>query len=944
MVFKVFAIGEFSLNELFNLRAGRSINLNYSCNDVAWSVFDDNLLATAATNGAVVLWNLGKAAKSKPDHIFTEHKRTVNKVSFHPSDGGLLLSGSQDGTIRLFDVRTRECVMNFSSGNESIRDAQFCPLQHQTFASAAENGRVSVWDIRKSERPERAWNAHTEYVFACDWHPECRNVIATAGRDKTVKVWNLDEDRAKLDVNIQTIGPVGRIKWRPNHRFQIASSALALDFSVHIWDVRRPWIPTYSFDQHKDVTTDFLFKGDSEALLSTGRDGLVYHHAFKDCIMPIERTNPNSLAFNVSGDITLAFLDKNSMADSATLITNEPAIPLPPPMPPIALTSPSNGSGASAAANPVMSNVQRNSLTSRVTQTERLSKKVVKPKEPKDQKREVLRGTKSKLKLFHLSGGDRNPVTSSTIAADQNVAAEAISLLDLNPDLDDILTDNNWFITCAQNYIFSGESFAQMCDHNAEVAKSVELEQISVTWDIIKILTGAFDFTEAEKSASAYMQTLNAPTDEAHIPAGAEADQWMRNASSRLRHMSGIGSSVDKKGDHSGGPGGGRIMTPLEGESDNDSDESQDELEGEDMLANIASGQMLGDYRLSNNEDQDLFLEEFVYPDMAPMNESTLDWKLRTEAFEPRHELNQDIPHDDAAAEQYVLNGMQTSDNQGNGDDDPLVSLMENVTVEDQTSHLLSVPPLEDIPMCDHDPCIRDTLIEYAELGDVQTTVMLYLVLGEKTNGMFNEDEVEFWFLTYIDLLRRLNLHNEANTIVKACPLKSVHSLNLDSTVYYSNCTVCSRALNQKGAWFCDRCRSTPFLCSVCQNTVRGVFVWCQGCGHGGHSNHLKAWYKENKFCPMGCGHASQPDKPRRAIPGDPPRSDPQGPNNKGRPSGPIRTSPLAASNLGSALTFTTLFFFSLGNLMAFLCPMATHANPKSTNITTKRRILNSVS
>ncbi|XP_059081782.1 GATOR complex protein WDR24-like isoform X3 [Tigriopus californicus] len=780
-VFKVFAIGEFSLNELFNLRAGRSINLNYSCNDVAWSVFDDNLLATAATNGAVVLWNLGKAAKSKPDHIFTEHKRTVNKVSFHPSDGGLLLSGSQDGTIRLFDVRTRECVMNFSSGNESIRDAQFCPLQHQTFASAAENGRVSVWDIRKSERPERAWNAHTEYVFACDWHPECRNVIATAGRDKTVKVWNLDEDRAKLDVNIQTIGPVGRIKWRPNHRFQIASSALALDFSVHIWDVRRPWIPTYSFDQHKDVTTDFLFKGDSEALLSTGRDGLVYHHAFKDCIMPIERTNPNSLAFNVSGDITLAFLDKNSMADSATLITNEPAIPLPPPMPPIALTSPSNGSGASAAANPVMSNVQRNSLTSRVTQTERLSKrgspeslrgspepsmssiavsitsgatasgnaaamsmnfgsssswktvtynknrskrKVVKPKEPKDQKREVLRGTKSKLKLFHLSGGDRNPVTSSTIAADQNVAAEAISLLDLNPDLDDILTDNNWFITCAQNYIFSGESFAQMCDHNAEVAKSVELEQISVTWDIIKILTGAFDFTEAEKSASAYMQTLNAPTDEAHIPAGAEADQWMRNASSRLRHMSGIGSSVDKKGDHSGGPGGGRIMTPLEGESDNDSDESQDELEGEDMLANIASGQMLGDYRLSNNEDQDLFLEEFVYPDMAPMNESTLDWKLRTEAFEPRHELNQDIPHDDAAAEQYVLNGMQTSDNQGNGDDDPLVSLMENVTVEDQTSHLLSVPPLEDIPMCDHDPCIRDTLIEYAELGDVQHSIL----------------------------------------------------------------------------------------------------------------------------------------------------------------------------------------------------------------------------
>jgi len=46
------------------------------------SVFaqDENLIATAATNGAVVLWNLGKSSRSKQLHVFTEHTRTVNKV------------------------------------------------------------------------------------------------------------------------------------------------------------------------------------------------------------------------------------------------------------------------------------------------------------------------------------------------------------------------------------------------------------------------------------------------------------------------------------------------------------------------------------------------------------------------------------------------------------------------------------------------------------------------------------------------------------------------------------------------------------------------------------------------------------------------------------------------------------------------------------------------
>ena len=40
------------------MRGAKSANLNYSCNDVIWSRLDSNLLATAATNGAIVVWNI----------------------------------------------------------------------------------------------------------------------------------------------------------------------------------------------------------------------------------------------------------------------------------------------------------------------------------------------------------------------------------------------------------------------------------------------------------------------------------------------------------------------------------------------------------------------------------------------------------------------------------------------------------------------------------------------------------------------------------------------------------------------------------------------------------------------------------------------------------------------------------------------------------------------
>ena len=37
--------------------------------------------------------------------------------------------------------------------------------------------------------------------------------------------------------------------------FFVFSCALLLDFNIHVWDIRRPYIPSASFPDHKDVTT-----------------------------------------------------------------------------------------------------------------------------------------------------------------------------------------------------------------------------------------------------------------------------------------------------------------------------------------------------------------------------------------------------------------------------------------------------------------------------------------------------------------------------------------------------------------------------------------------------------------------------------------------------------------------------------------------------------------
>ena len=70
----------------------------------------------------MVLWNLGRSSRAKQEHVFSEHNRTVNKVTFHPLEANYLLSGSQDGTMKLFDTRAHEAVTVFVSNALSVRD------------------------------------------------------------------------------------------------------------------------------------------------------------------------------------------------------------------------------------------------------------------------------------------------------------------------------------------------------------------------------------------------------------------------------------------------------------------------------------------------------------------------------------------------------------------------------------------------------------------------------------------------------------------------------------------------------------------------------------------------------------------------------------------------------------------------------------------------------
>lgn len=54
----------------------------------------------------------------------------------------------------------------------------------------------------------------------------------------------------------------------------------------------------------------------------------------------------------------------------------------------------------------------------------------------------------------------------------------------------------------------------------------------------------------------------------------------------------------------------------------------------------------------------------------------------------------------------------------------------------------------------------------------------------------------------------------------------------------------------------CRNCRDFAFRCSICDNAVQGLFTVCDYCRHGGHVDHMTAWFAKHMECPTGCGCA----------------------------------------------------------------------------------------
>ncbi len=178
---------------------------------------------------------LGKTVQPARFRAFEGHGAPVRSVSFS-ADGSLVLSGSHDNTVKVWETLTGRTLKTFRGHDSWVRACAFSP-DGRTVVSASYDHRATLWSITDYEEVRvlqgRILNGHQDAVLSASFNRDGKSIV-TASRDRSAKTWDFATGH-----EIRS--------FEEGHKFLASNAAFfpggkriltaAVDNTVRFWDV-----------------------------------------------------------------------------------------------------------------------------------------------------------------------------------------------------------------------------------------------------------------------------------------------------------------------------------------------------------------------------------------------------------------------------------------------------------------------------------------------------------------------------------------------------------------------------------------------------------------------------------------------------------------------------------------------------------------------------------
>jgi WD40 repeat protein/nucleoside phosphorylase/uncharacterized protein YjbI with pentapeptide repeats len=187
---------------------------------------DGSRIASAADDGTVRLWD---TISGECLSILCGHTDSVLDVAFSP-DGARIVSASHDKTLRIWDASTEKCLSIIDCGAVSNLSAVFSP-DGARIASASADGKIRLWDA-VSGNCLSTLSGHTDRVLSVAFAPDGARIASSSG-DCTLRLWNAASGKCLSTLKGHS-DSVWSVAYSPDGTHIVSASS---DHTIRIWDV-----------------------------------------------------------------------------------------------------------------------------------------------------------------------------------------------------------------------------------------------------------------------------------------------------------------------------------------------------------------------------------------------------------------------------------------------------------------------------------------------------------------------------------------------------------------------------------------------------------------------------------------------------------------------------------------------------------------------------------
>lgn len=154
--------------------------------DLSWRpTIDDfrdfGIIATSSADNTAKLWN---SRNGKKLETLIDHSSWVLGTSF-TSDGDVLATSSWDKSICLWNVQTAKLSGTFQGHSSGVWTCAFQPQNSSNLlCSGSEDGILKLWDLRSKTTVQSLVGGHDDSVKSCSWSPDGQYVASASADNK----------------------------------------------------------------------------------------------------------------------------------------------------------------------------------------------------------------------------------------------------------------------------------------------------------------------------------------------------------------------------------------------------------------------------------------------------------------------------------------------------------------------------------------------------------------------------------------------------------------------------------------------------------------------------------------------------------------------------------------------------------------------------------------